>query len=261
MKREFTIGMEAGLISCPHCHFISRVPMPSEEYSTGQQHTGTQSLVCPRCDAELHSRIPNSLTKTTALVFAAGFMYIPANILPIMNVTYLGTGQAETIIGGTIHLLEEGMWPLALIVFVASIVVPILKLLVLSGLLISIKLRSHWRPAQRTHLFHITEFIGRWSMVDIFVLAILVALVQFGNIASVDAGLGALSFAMVVILTMFAAHTFDPRLIWDAMDSKESEISKKFSQNHPDTDMTSNSIQHNATQFSQGQQSTPGKRS
>ncbi len=217
MSKKFKTGKEAGLISCSHCELISRLPSAN----SSSEDKNPQTLICPRCDAELHSRIPNSFNKTTALVFAASFMYIPANILPIMNVTYLGSGQTDTIMGGTLHLLESGMWPLALIVFVASIVVPLLKLLVMSGLLISVKMQSHWRPAQRTHLFHVTEFIGRWSMVDIFVLAILVALVQFGNIASVDAGLGALSFAMVVILTMFAAHTFDPRLIWDAMDSDE----------------------------------------
>jgi paraquat-inducible protein A len=116
---------------------------------------------------------------------------------------------------GVLHLLEGGMWPLALIVFVASIVVPVLKLVVLSGLLISIRLRSQWNPVERTRLYRIMEFIGRWSMVDIFVIAILIALVQFGNTASIYPGLGALSFAAVVVLTMFAAHTFDPRLIWD----------------------------------------------
>ena len=214
-------GKEAGLISCPHCDLISRLPAkkkPSRDKKVVS--------ICPRCEAKLYPRIPHSLSKTTALVLAAAFMYIPANILPIMNITYLGSGQADTILGGTLHLLEEGMWPLALIVFVASIIVPLLKLLVMGGLLISVIFQSHWQPAQRTRLFHITEFIGRWSMVDIFVLAILVALVQFGNIASVDAGLGALSFAVVVILTMFAAHTFDPRLIWDAMEQDKQDNPK-----------------------------------
>lgn len=205
-------GIQAGLVCCPHCHLVSRLP---DDYNP------KHSIICSRCDASLHLRIPHSISKTSALILAACFMYIPANILPIMNVTYLGSGQPDTIIGGVIHLIEGGMWPLALIVFVASIVVPMLKLIVLAGLLISVKIHSRWRPAERTRLFHITEFIGRWSMVDIFVLAILVALVQFGNIASVDAGLGALSFAAVVILTMFAAHTFDPRLIWDAIQSEQ----------------------------------------
>jgi len=216
MKRGLITGLEAGLISCHHCEFVSRLN------SESPKNHENKSIICPRCDAELHTRIPNSCAKTTALLFAATFMYIPANILPIMNVTYLGTGQSDTIIQGVLHLIEEGMWPLALIVFVASIVVPLLKLTVMAGLIISVKMGSHWRPAQRTRLFHVTEFVGRWSMIDIFVLAILVALVQFGNLASVDAGLGALSFALVVILTMFAAHSFDPRLIWDAIDEPDS---------------------------------------
>ncbi len=222
MSTLYKTGLEEGLLCCPHCNLISRLPEQKNTAPKTRAPNNRQppSIICPRCDALLHTRIPHSLAKTTALVLAATFMYIPANILPIMNVTYLGSGQTDTIMGGIIHLFMEGMWPLALIVFVASIVVPLLKLLVMGGLLLSVKFGSCWRPAQRTHLFHITEFIGRWSMVDIFVLAILVALVQFGNIASVDAGLGALSFAAVVILTMFAAHTFDPRLIWDAMDKK-----------------------------------------
>ena len=253
MKHKLTTGIEAGLISCPHCDLISRVPtLKNTDYlkSKDNVEAATKRITCPRCDATLHSRIPNSLGKTTALVFAAAFMYIPANILPIMNVTYLGSGQADTIIGGTLHLLEEGMWPLALIVFVASIIVPLLKLLVMSGLLISVKLHSNWRPAQRTHLFHVTEFIGRWSMVDIFVLAILVALVQFGNLASVDAGLGALSFAMVVILTMLAAHTFDPRLIWDVIDNNNNELTTE--NEHLDKQPTKNNTRENSTKGNKG---------
>ncbi|HHL18473.1 MAG TPA: paraquat-inducible membrane protein A [Thiothrix sp.] len=213
--RESASALTLGLIGCKHCHTVSR--LPASLPITRKHHKNV--LRCPCCQAHLQSRIPNSLSKTWALLLAAAFMYIPANILPIMNVTYLGTGQPDTIMQGIIHLIEGGMWPLALIVFVASIVIPFLKLLVMAGLLLSVHFRSHWRPIERKKLFHITEFVGRWSMVDIFVVAILVALVQFGNIASVDAGLGALSFAVVVVLTMFAAHTFDPRLIWDAMET------------------------------------------
>jgi paraquat-inducible protein A len=118
------------------------------------------------------------------------------------------------------------MWPLALLIFIASIFIPILKLLTLFGLLLSIHFKVQWRPKDRTVLYRITEFVGRWSMVDVFVIALLVALVQFGNTASVSPNLGALSFAAVVILTMFAAHTFDPRLIWDALDEETLDDSK-----------------------------------
>jgi len=217
---------EAGLVSCHQCHTICKKP----ELPKSRNFTKKFVTRCPCCGAPIHSRIPDSLSNTWALIIAAAILYIPANMLPIMNVTYFGQGQPDTIMGGIIHLIEGGMWPLAMVVFVASIVVPLLKLLVMTGLLISVHLRSSWRPIDRVRLFHLTEFVGRWSMVDILVVAILIALVQFGNIASVDAGLGALSFAAVVMLTMFAAHTFDPRLIWDAMDEK-SQIKENIASN------------------------------
>lgn len=213
MSRFNKCARSQGMIGCKHCHTVTKLP---EEIGAGE------CIRCPVCHAKLESRIPQSWGRTLALVLAATFMFIPANILPIMNVTYLGTGTPDTIIAGVLKLMQAGMWPLALIVFVASFVVPIMKIVVLFGLLISVKIKSRWRPIGRTRLFKVTEFVGRWSMVDIFVLAILVALVQFGNLASVDAGLGALSFAAVVILTMLAAHTFDQRLIWDAMAEEDS---------------------------------------
>ena len=138
-----------------------------------------------------------------------------------MTVIFWGEGQPDTILSGVMHLFAEGMWPLALLIFIASIFIPILKLITLFGLLISVHLKVQWRPKDRTVIYRITEFVGRWSMVDIFVIALLVALVQFGNTASVSPNLGALSFAAVVILTMFAAHTFDPRLIWDAIEENK----------------------------------------
>lgn len=199
-------AQEAGLISCHFCHSLSRYPKEIEERS---------KLHCPCCHSALHSRTPNSFSKTLALLLAALFLYIPANILPIMTVVYQGSGEPDTIIGGVIHLFEGGMWPLALIVFVASIVVPVIKLAVLFGLLWSIYWQVKWNPRDRTRLYRAMEFIGRWSMVDVFVIGILVALVQFGNTASIYPGIGALSFAAVVVLTMFAAHVFDPRMIWD----------------------------------------------
>lgn len=161
------------------------------------------------------------MQKTTALLIAAALLYIPANTLPVMSMVYLGAPQADTIMSGVFDLIEEGFWPLALIVFVASIIVPLLKLLMLSVLVASVALKSRWRPRDRTRIYRLTELIGRWSMVDIYVIAILVALVQFGNLATVHAGVGSMSFAAVVILTMFAANTFDPRLIWDAMEKPQ----------------------------------------
>jgi paraquat-inducible protein A len=138
-----------------------------------------------------------------------------------MQVTSLGQTQSDTILSGVIFLLDHGMWPLALVVFIASVFVPLLKLLILIFLLISVQLRSAWRPRDRTRLYRITEAIGRWSMVDIYVVTILVALVRLGNLATIEARPGAVFFAGVVILTMFAAMSFDPRLMWDALEGKD----------------------------------------
>ncbi|ESQ15754.1 MAG TPA: paraquat-inducible protein A [Chromatiaceae bacterium] len=174
---------------------------------------------CPRCTAVIHRRKPHSLQRTWALVIAASLFYLPANLYPIMSVTSLGQTQADTIFSGVVFLITHGMWPLAAIIFIASIFVPLLKLLILIFLLISVQSRSHWRPRDRTRLYRITEAIGRWSMVDVYVITILVALVRLGNLASIEAQAGAVFFCAVVIITMFAAMSFDPRLIWDGMQS------------------------------------------
>ena len=148
-------------------------------------------------------------------MIAAALCYLPANLLPIMQVTSLGRAQADTIMSGVVYLLTHGMWPLAVVVFTASVFVPILKLVILTSLLVSVQRGSSWRPRERTRLYRITEAIGRWSMVDIFVVTILVALVRLGNLATVEARPGAVFFGAVVVLTMLAAESFDPRLIWD----------------------------------------------
>ena len=211
-----TTALQAGLISCHFCHTLSEVP---------ESHDAKKSVLhCPCCQSQIHSRIPDSLNKTLALLIAAIILYIPANMLPIMTVTFWGDGQPDTIMSGVIHLMDSGMWPLALLIFIASIFIPILKLIILMGLMLSIKLKMRWNPKDRTQLYRITEFVGRWSMVDVFVIGILVTLVQFGNTANVSPGIGALSFAAVVILTMFAAHTFDPRIIWDTANENSKEI-------------------------------------
>lgn len=173
---------------------------------------------CPRCTAALHRRKPQSLQRTWALLLAATIFYIPANLLPIMTVTSLGRTQSDTIFSGVVFLLEHGMWPLALVVFVASVFVPLLKLLILLVLLLSVKWRCTGRARDRTRLYRVIELIGRWSMVDIYVVTILVALVRLGNLASVQAEAGAIFFCAVVVLTMLAAMSFDPRLIWDALE-------------------------------------------
>jgi paraquat-inducible protein A len=170
---------------------------------------------CARCGAVLHRRIPRSLSRSWAFLVAAIMLYLPANVLPIMHVTTLGRSRSDTILSGAEYLLAHGMWPLALIVFVASILVPLTKIAILIYLLLSVHLRSAARPMDRLRLYRFTEFVGRWSMVDVFVVTVLVALVHLGRVAEIEAGLGALFFAGVVVLTMLAAKTFDPRLIWD----------------------------------------------
>jgi len=136
-------------------------------------------------------------------------------VLPITKVTSLGKIQLDTIMSGVIYFIHSGMWPLALVIFIASVFVPLLKLLILTYLLISVQGGSTWRRADRTRLYRITEAVGRWSMLDIYVVTILVALVALGSFATIEAGLGAVFFAAVVVTTMFAAMSFDPRLIWD----------------------------------------------
>jgi paraquat-inducible protein A len=153
-------------------------------------------------------------------VVAAGLCYVPANVLPVMTVTSLGARQPDTIMSGVVYFLTHGMWPLAVIVFIASVFVPVLKLAILGFLLISVQRGSSWRPAERTRMYRITEAIGRWSMVDIFAISILVALVRLGNLATIQAGPGAVFFGAVVVSTMLAAEAFDPRIIWDRSETR-----------------------------------------
>lgn len=170
---------------------------------------------CPRCHTPLHHRKKNSVERTWALLASAAVLLVPANIYPVMTVIRFCQGAPSTILSGILHLIEEGMWGLAMIVFVASIVVPIVKLVLLSFLLISVEKGWSWRLRDRTLLYRITEVVGAWSMVDIFLVGLLSALVSLDALSTIRPGIGANFFAGVVILTMFAAHSFDPRLIWD----------------------------------------------
>ncbi len=172
-------------------------------------------LLCPRCGVAVHVRKPHSLARTWALLSTAMLMYIPAMALPVMQTSYFGNTQRDTIMSGVVYFLKHGDWPLALVIFVASVLVPLLKMIALLYLLISVQRHSLFRHRERTRLYRITELIGRWSMVDVFVVALMAALVQLGALASIAPGLGAMAFASVVVLTMFAAMAFDPRLIWD----------------------------------------------
>ena len=170
---------------------------------------------CPRCNAHLHPREPHSLALTAALLLCAIVLYIPANLLPVMYTRTIFDEEKDTIMSGVLVLLQSGSWPIAVLVFIASIVVPLLKILALGVVLFSAWRRS---PRYRTHtseLYRMVEFIGRWSMLDVYAISLLVALVQIRSLASVAVGWGALAFGAVVVLTMFAARTFDERLLWD----------------------------------------------
>jgi len=171
---------------------------------------------CPRCGSRLRRRKPQSLNRCWALLGAAIALYVPANIFPVMTVIRFGRGEPNTLFSGVIELIEAQMWPLALLVFLASITVPLLKLAALLIMLVMTGEGSVTRLRDRTRLYRFVDSIGRWSMIDVFMLTVLVAVVRMGFIAEVIPGLGAIAFASVVVLTMFAAASFDPRLMWDA---------------------------------------------
>lgn len=175
-------------------------------------------LHCARCGAALHGRNPDSINRTWALLVAAAILYIPANLLPVMYTHSLFGVEDDTIMSGVVFFWTSGSKGLAVIIFIASVVVPMLKLATLALLAFTSQRRSRWRPQQRTKLYRMVEFIGRWSMLDIFVVTLTVALVRFDALAVITAGPGALAFGAVVVLTMLASMQFDPRLIWDPVD-------------------------------------------
>jgi paraquat-inducible protein A len=203
-------AMELGLQICPDCTLLSRPPLGSEE---GR---------CPRCDDELSFREPNSIQRTWAFVIAAAICYIPANLLPVLNTTTASGTDSDTILQGVVLLWSPTGWPLSIIVLVASIIIPSAKILAIAYLLISVQRRSATNNRQRTRLYRMVEFIGRWSMVDVFVDTFTAALIQLQPLMSVAPGPGLLFFAAVVVLTMLAAESFDPRLIWN--DAHVSEV-------------------------------------
>jgi len=176
---------------------------------------------CPRCGSALHERKPDSVNRTWALLIASVVLYVPANYYPVLTVVQLGSGQPSTILGGVEELLQARMYPLAALVFFASIAVPMLKMLGLAFMLISVQMGSGQWLRDRTKIFFIIHAIGRWSMIDIFMESLLGALVRFGAVVTIEPGIGAVAFCAVVILTMFAAETFDPRLMWDAAARKQ----------------------------------------
>lgn len=187
-----------GLASCHSCGRVQRLELGR----------------CGRCDAALHLRKPHSLQRTWALTLASAILYIPANVYPVMRADRLGGGDANTILSGVALFWEHGAYPIAIVIFVASVVIPLAKLLAIVALCLSVKQCRH--PRSMTRIYRMTELVGRWSMVDVFVVAILVAVVQLGSLMSIEPGPAALAFTGVVISTMLAAMSFDPRLLWDS---------------------------------------------
>ncbi|MDH3647775.1 MAG: paraquat-inducible protein A [Gammaproteobacteria bacterium] len=191
-------AMALGLQGCPICTKVGPVECTS----------------CEICGARLHAGWSNSIQRTWAWLITSVVLYLPANFLPIMYTRFLGKETENTILGGVVSLWTHGSYPIAIIIFVASVFVPLGKILVLGWLCLSIQLGSTFAVTQKTKLYRVTEFVGRWSMIDVFVVGILVALIQLGNVMSILPGMAALAFAAMVVTTMLAAIVFDPRLLW-----------------------------------------------
>jgi paraquat-inducible protein A len=194
-------ALQQGLIRCHDCGALTK--------------RGAASRSCPVCGSPLHARIPNSLRRTLAFLLCGYALYVPANMFPIMTVTQFGVGEPHTILGGILALIESDMLPIAVLVFIASIAVPLLKLFGLTLLWMCVFYRWQVNARRWTLMYRIIAFVGRWSMLDIFMISILISLVDLGGVASVLAGPAATAFASVVVITLFAAKSFDPRLIWD----------------------------------------------
>lgn len=207
MPAEAPLEYRPGAAGCEECKLVC---VPAE-------HDGR----CPRCGARVHERKPDSLNRALSLVIAGAILYVPANVYPVLTVIQLGSGAPSTIMGGVEELVSSKMYPLALLVLFASVLVPLFKLIGLVGMIGATSLGGTAENAgvllrQRTQLYFIVAWIGRWSMVDIFMESLLGALVQFGRAVTIDPGMGALAFCAVVFITIFAAEAFDPRLMWDA---------------------------------------------
>lgn len=202
-----------GMICCHACGTVWRDACDDER--------------CDRCGATLHRRRPNSIQLTWALLIAAGILYIPANLMPVMITTTLLDEQRDTIMSGIVYFWVSGAWGLAVVVFVASFLVPLFKLTAMVLMVLSAQNRSTWRLLQRARLYRIVEFIGRWSMLDVFVVSLLAGLVRIQGFATITAGPGVAAFGSVVVLTMLASLSFDPRLAWDHLHEEQKDLEKQ----------------------------------
>ena len=198
-------GRALGMLLCRQCGKV--ITLGDDISALGEP--------CPRCYSKTQYRKTSSIQRTWALLIASVIAFIPANVLPVMTVVTFGRGHPDTIMSGVIMLLQADMLPIALVVFVASVLVPVFKLLGLFILLLAVHYRWRINYRQATIMYRYIHFIGRWSMLDLFMISILVTLVNMGNIAAIHTGPGATAFATVVVLTMLAASSFDPRILWD----------------------------------------------
>ena len=209
MRASAAIAMQHGLQTCEVCGLLSRPP------------TGEDEGRCPRCDEELTFRKPQSLQRTWAFLIAAAICYVPANLLPVLTTTTAAGPESDTILQGVVLLWSPTGWPLSLIVLFASIMIPSAKILALAYLTITVQRGAVENGRQRVRLYRAVDFIGRWSMVDVFVDAFTAALVQLQPLMAVAPAPGLFFFAAVVVFTMLAVESFDPRLIWDATSAQE----------------------------------------
>ena len=203
MSASAVTARQAGLCLCHGCGALIRLP------------PGSHELCCGQCDAPLHLRKPDSISRTWAFLIASYILYVPANVLPIMETGSLFGAQSDTIMSGVVYLWHSGSWHLALVVFIASVLVPLAKISALTFLVITVQLGWTRWSLERTKLYRVLEVAGPWSMLDVYVVTILVALVQLKSVATIKPGPAAAAFGAVVVLTMFAAMAFDPRLLWE----------------------------------------------
>ena len=208
-------ALAAGLWRCRGCNAVCVPPAQALEHKRAR---------CPRCDAVVHPRLPDSIARSWAFLLAGTALYLPANLLPVTSTASIGGRQNDTIFSGIVYFWKDGSYGLAVLVFVASILVPITKLLLLSLLLISLQRHDTRWARRRLAAYRVLEAIGRWSMLDVFVITLLAALVQVENLAELVPGPGAVAFGAVVVLTMLATHSFDPRLLFDKPEGEVVEI-------------------------------------
>lgn len=207
---------------------MSRVVLNAKEHHLAGCHicgqvvkmTNFKQNICPRCNSKVYFRKPNSIKRSWAFLIAAFIMYIPANTERMMLTTSLGNESSDTILSGVFYFLEQGDWHLAIVIFVASIMLPLLKMIALAYILISVQYGVSNRRSEKMRLYRYAEFFGKWSMLDVFVVGLMATLVQLGSLTIIAPGSACLAFGSVVILTMFAEMAFDPKLIWDQMYDK-----------------------------------------